>query len=127
MDTKLISFPEGVPLVDRYEGSSGTIRTIRVIGSRITLDTLVGFFKQGETVEDLADEFPTLSLEQIKAVINWYLTHQREADEYLEEGKVEAEAFWEKITSTPEYKAAREDLLQRCEDFRRRRAQLIDT
>ena len=127
MDTKLIDFPEGVPLVDRYEGSSGTIRTIRVIGSRITLDTLVGFFKQGETVEDLADGFPTLSIEQIKAVINWYLTHQREADEYLRGGEAEAEAFWEEITSKPKYKAAREELLRRCEEFRRQRAQLMDT
>ena len=80
VDTKHIIFPEGVPLVDRDEGG---IRTIRVIGSRITLDRLVGFFKQGETVEDLADGFRTLSFEQIKAVIDWYLTHQREADQYL--------------------------------------------
>ena len=127
MDTKHITFPEGVPLVDRYEGHDGTIRTIRVIGSRITLDTLVGFFKQGKTVKDLARGFPTLSLEQIKAVINWYLTHQREADEYLEEGEAEAEALWKKITSRPEYIAAHEELLRRCEELRRQRAQMIET
>ncbi len=124
MNTKHIIFPEGVPLVDRYEG---TIRTIRVIGSRITLDTLVGFFKQGETVEDLARGFPTLSLEQIKAVIDWYLTHQKEADEYLEEGEAEAEAFWKEYESKPENKAAREELLRRCEELRRQRAQLSET
>lgn len=127
MNTKHISFPEGVPLVERYEGASSTIRTIRVIGSRITLDTLVGYFKQGETVEDLADGFPTLSLEQIRMVINWYLTNQREADEYLKEGEAEAEALWEKITSKPEYKTAHEELLRRCEEFRRQRGQLSDT
>jgi len=124
VDTKHIDFPEGVPLVDRYEGE---IRTIRVIGSRITLDTLVGIFQRGETVEYLADGFPTLSLEQIKAVIGWYLTHQREADEYLAVREAEAEALWQKISSRPEHKAAHEELLRRCEEFRRQRAQLIGT
>jgi uncharacterized protein (DUF433 family) len=100
VNSKHIIFPEGVPLVDRYEGR---IRTIRVIGSRITLDTLVGFFQQGEAVEDLADGFPTLSLEQIEAVTGWYLTHQREANEYLEEREAEAEKLRQEIESQPGY------------------------
>ena len=69
MDTKHITFPEGVPLIDRNEGYDGTIRTIRVIGSRITLDTLVGVYQRGDTVEELTEAFPSLSLAQIKAVI----------------------------------------------------------
>ena len=112
MDTKLISFPEGVPLVERYEGPTGSIRTIRVIGSRITLDTLVGYFKQGETVDDLADGFPTLSLDHIKAVIGWYLTHQEEADEYLKKGEIEAEKLWQRIESRPGHAEQREKLLR---------------
>ena len=112
MDTKHIDFPEGVPLVDRYEGYDGTIRTIRVIGSRITLDTLVGFYRQGETVEDLTEAFPSLSLAQIKAVIGWYLTHQREADEYLEEGDAEEERLIQRIESQPGYAEWREKLLR---------------
>jgi uncharacterized protein (DUF433 family) len=110
--SKHIIFPEVVPLVDRYEG---TIRTIRVTGSRITLDTLVGFFEQGETVEDLARGFPTLSLEQIKAVIDWYLTHQNEADEYLKEGELEAERLRQWIKSQPGY-AERREKLRRCRE-----------
>ena len=117
MSTKHINFPEGVPLVDRYEGR---IRTIRVIGSRITLDTLVGFFRQGETLEDLANGFPTLSLEQIKGVIDWYLTHQREADEYLAEGDAEEERQRQWIESQPDYAERRERL-------RRYREQMLRT
>jgi uncharacterized protein (DUF433 family) len=112
VDTKHIDFPEGVPLIDRYEGHDGTIRTIRVIGSRITLDTLVGFFKQGKTVKDLARGFPTLSFEQITAVINWYLTHQREADEYLAEGDAEEERQRQWIESQPGYAEHREKILR---------------
>ena len=119
MNTKHIIFPEGVPLEYR-DGS------IRVIGSRITLDTLVHIFQRGETVEYLAEGFPTLSLEQIKAVIDWYLTHEREADEYLAESEAEAEAVWKEISSKPEYKAARAELLRRCEELRRQRAQLSE-
>ena len=117
MNTKHIDFPEGVPLVDRYEG---TIRTIRVIGSRITLDTLVHIFQRGDTVEDLAEGFPTLSLQQIKTVIDWYLAHQREADEYLEERETQAERVRQLIESQPGYAEQREKL-------RRYREQLIKT
>lgn len=119
MNSNQIIFPRDVPLEYR-DGS------IRVIGSRITLDTLVGFFRQGKTVEGLACSFPTLSLEQIKAVINWYLTHQREADEYLEESEAEAEAVWKKISSKPEYKAFHEEMLRRKQEFLRQREQLSE-
>jgi len=112
VDTKHITFPEGVPLIDRNEGYDGTIRTIRVIGSRITLDTLVGVYQRGDTVEELTEAFPSLSLAQIKAVIGWYLTHRREADEYLEEGEAEAEATWKRIESQPGYAEWREKLLR---------------
>jgi uncharacterized protein (DUF433 family) len=114
VNTKHIDFPEGVPLVDRYEG---TIRTIRVIGSRITLDTLVHIYQRENSVEYLEQGFPTLSLEQIKAVINWYLTHQREANEYLEEGDAEAERQRQWIESQPGYAERREKLLRQREQM----------
>ena len=117
MNTEHISFPEGVPLVDRYEGR---IRTIRVVGSRITLDTLVHIYQRGDTIERIAVGFPTISLEQIKAVIDWYLTHQKEADQYLEEREVWAEKLRREIESQPGYIPLREKL-------RRWREQMIKT
>ena len=84
--------------------------SIRVIGSRITLDTLVGVFKRGNTVEELTEAFPSLSLEQIRAVIDWYFTYQSEADEYLEEGEAEAEKLRQEIESQPGYVPLREQL-----------------
>ena len=117
MTTKHITFPEGVPLVDRYEGK---IHTIRVIGSRITLDTLVRIYQRENSVEYLTEGFPTLSLEQIRAVIDWYLTHQKEADEYLKEREAAEEQIRQRIESQPGYAERREKL-------RRYRAQLIKT
>ena len=86
-----------------------------MIGSRITLDTLIGVFKRGDTVEELTEAFPSLSLKQIRAVINWYFTHQGEADEYLEEGQAKAEKLRQWIESQPGYAERRERLL-RCRE-----------
>jgi uncharacterized protein (DUF433 family) len=103
VDTKQIVFPAEVPLEYRDRG-------IRVIGSRITLDTLVGVFKRGETVEELTEAFPSLSLDQIRAVIDWYFSHQSEADEYLEEREAEGERLRQEIESQPGYVPLREKL-----------------
>jgi uncharacterized protein (DUF433 family) len=105
VNTKQIVFPAKVPLEYRD-------RSIRVIGSRITLDTLVGVFKRGETVEELTEAFPSLSLDHIRAVIDWYFTHQSEADEYLEEREAQAERVRQWIESQPGYAAQREKLLR---------------
>lgn len=46
------SFPETVPLAQWEDGS------IRVGGTRVTLDTVVARFKVGDTPEDIHDGFP---------------------------------------------------------------------
>jgi uncharacterized protein (DUF433 family) len=98
-----------------YQDDRGAIR---VIGSRITLDTLVHKYQIGDTPDDLHEGFPTLSLTQIKGVIAWYLNHTAEADEYLAKGEAEAEETRKRIQSTPRYKELTELIKQR-------RAQLI--
>ena len=103
---KQFTFPDGIPLNQDHAG------TIRVKGSRVTLDTLVGIFKRGDTLDEIAEGFPSLTLAQIDAVIGWYLNHQSEADEYLEEGYIEAERLRREIESQPEYIAFREKLLR---------------
>ncbi len=79
-----------------HQDSEGTIR---VKGSRITLDTLVGTFNKGETVEEIQDGFPSLSLSQIQGVIAWYIENQDDADEYLNERAAEAETLKRMIES----------------------------
>ena len=91
---------------------------IRVIGSRITLDTLVGTYKRGDTLEEIHEGFPSLSLAQINGVITWYLNHTAEADEYLAKVDAEAEELRKRIQSEPRYKELDELL-------KRRREQLI--
>jgi uncharacterized protein (DUF433 family) len=100
---------------------------IRVIGSRITLDTLVHKFKGGRTPEELQKSFPSLSLAQINGVIAWYLNHTAEADEYLAKGDAEEEELIERLQSDPRHKELRQLMMQRWEQLlKQRREQLIE-
>lgn len=63
---------------------------IRVGGSRVTLDTLIGAFRDGASAEAIADQYPSLSLADIYAVIGFYLHHQAEVDAHLEQHHQEA-------------------------------------
>lgn len=96
--------------------------TIRVIGSRITLDTLVNIWKRGDTFEEIQDGFPTLSLDQIEGVIAWYLNNTAAADAYLEEQEAEAEALRKEIESRPSYIAFNEEIKRRWEQLISHRA-----
>ncbi len=99
MNSLRFNFPHTVPLVQWEDGS------IRVHGSRVTLHTIVGRFRVGDTLEDIHDGFPTVSLTQINAIIDWYLNNQAEVDAYLEQEEAEAEKMRQEIESTPEYQA----------------------
>ncbi len=55
---------------------------IRVGQTRVTLVTLISFYKQGESPEALHEAFPTVSLGDVYAVVAYYLAHQAEVDAY---------------------------------------------
>ena len=56
---------------------------IRVAGTRITLDSLIACYEQGETPEELALNFPPLQLADVYAAIGYYHRHRAEVDAYL--------------------------------------------
>ena len=66
---------------------------LRVAGTRVTLDTILSLYKAGATPEEIADDFPSLELADIFAVITYYLRHRSEVEAYLEQGRREAEAL----------------------------------
>lgn len=55
----------------------------RVDNSRVTLDTVVGAFRDGATAEDIAEQYSAISLGQVYAVIAYYLSHTAGVDDYL--------------------------------------------
>lgn len=51
-----------------------------IAGSRVSLDSIVYAFLEGQTAESIAQSFPVLSLEQVYGAIAFYLANQREVD-----------------------------------------------
>jgi uncharacterized protein (DUF433 family) len=58
-------------------------------GTRISLDSIVYAFLDGESPESIAQNFPLLSLEQIYGGITFYLANRELIDAYLKEGEKE--------------------------------------
>jgi uncharacterized protein (DUF433 family) len=73
--------------------------TVRVTGSRITLDTIVSAFKKGATAEQIQDSFPSLSLREIYGTIAYYLEHEADVETYLKARREAATALQQEIES----------------------------
>lgn len=102
-----------VPLVFADDGSA-----IRIAGTRLTLDTIVGAFKRGATAEEIVQDYPPVSLPDVYAVIAYYLRHRSEIEDYLVKRALAHGELRREIESRPEYKELRERLLARIDQAR---------
>ena len=68
---------ESIPVVMDHDG------VMRILHSRVTLDTLVCAFQDGATAEEIARQYPTVSLADIYSIIGYYLRRRPEIDAYL--------------------------------------------
>ena len=57
--------------------------TIRVVGTRLTLDTIVTAYRDGASPEEIAKRFPGLSLPDAYAIVGYYLRYPGEVNAYL--------------------------------------------
>lgn len=64
-----------------------------VAGSRVSFDSIVYAFWNGQTAESIAQSFPTLTLEQVYGATAYYLAHQVEVDRYLERRRSDHDAL----------------------------------
>lgn len=64
---------------------------IRVGGTRVTLDTVIGEYEDGATPEEIVMHYDTLQLADVHAVISYYLRHRTEVGEYLKQRRQEGE------------------------------------
>ena len=60
-------------------------------GTRISLDSVVYSFNEGQSPEAIQGDFPSLKRSQIYGAIAFYLDHQAAIDQYLEETEREFE------------------------------------
>ncbi len=98
-----------VPLVLGEDG------TIRITGSRVTLDSVVHQFKNGATAEQIQEDFPSLQLPDIYSVIAYYLQHSGTVEEYLQQQELDA-------AQTRQFIESRQNITIISERLRRRRA-----
>ncbi|RUT08504.1 hypothetical protein DSM106972_016720 [Dulcicalothrix desertica PCC 7102] len=78
--TPLETNPDGVVLVGK---------------TRVTLDTVVAVFNQGATAEEIVFRYPSLKLADVYATIAFYLNHQQEVEEYLQQRRQKGQAVRE--------------------------------
>ena len=104
---KQLTLKQTTPLLNEKDG------TIRVRGSRVTLDTIVSAFQKGSTAEQIQDSFPSLSLRQIYGAIAYYLERKDEVNSYLKRRQAAAQALRREIESEPENTRFRERIRDR--------------
>jgi uncharacterized protein (DUF433 family) len=87
--------------------------TIRIKGSRVSLDSIVHHFKLGATAEQVQDSFPSLSLREIYGAITYYLENEGTVEEYLRRQTEEAQATRRFVESRANTTALRERIRAR--------------
>ncbi len=60
---------------------------IRIKGTRIGIETILGYYLRGINPETLAEWYPNLSLDQIFATLTYYFANRDKIDHYLAEGE----------------------------------------
>lgn len=75
------------PHVVQVEGKYG--RRAFVKGTRIPVSLVAFFFKTGSTPDEILLFYPHLTAAQVYDAISYYLDHQREIEEELQENEIE--------------------------------------
>jgi uncharacterized protein (DUF433 family) len=86
---------------------------VRIKGTRVSLDTVIGAFQNGCTPEQIVYKYPSLNLPDVYAVITYYLRHRQEVEAYLEQQRQGAEGMRREIEERFSPRGVRERLLSR--------------
>ena len=103
----MVTTTEVIPLETDQHG------VIRVSNTRVTLDTVVTAFKDGATAEEIAQQYPTVSLADVYYVIGYYLHKRDEIEAYLGKRKQEADELQKQMEARFNPIGIRERLLAR--------------
>ena len=87
----------------------------RVAGTRVSLDSIVYAFLNGQTPESIAQSFPVLDLEQVYGAITYYLANRAGVDSYLRKHRADYErlreeahradpAFYQKLANARQHR-----------------------
>ena len=110
--------PQVVPLRADEQG------TLRLGNTRVSLDSVILAFKEGATPEEIVENFDTLVLADVYAVIGYYLKNTPAVEGYLKKQATEAgdlHADWK--ARWPEHGSYRQVLLARQRSKEQRHAE----
>lgn len=86
---------------------------MRVAGTRVSLDSVLYAFNEGATPEEIVQDFPTLDLAAVYAVVGYYLQNRAEVEQYIEQRKMQREESEREIEARFNPTGLRERLLAR--------------
>lgn len=86
---------------------------IRIGGTRVTLQTVIAAYDDGAGPEEIALQYPALTLEQVYATISYFLGHEADLRAYIDEERVASGAERHRTDAHPEIARLRERLLAR--------------
>jgi uncharacterized protein (DUF433 family) len=102
--------PVAVPLHTDPHG------TVRVGGTRVTLQTLLASFLDGATPEQMIQDFDTLKLADVYAVVAYYLKNRAAVDAYLGEQRKKGEEVRREMEAIFDQAGMKERLLARRQE-----------
>jgi len=113
----MLNLPETVALPLKMDEHG----TIRVSGTRVTLDTIITSYLQGNSPEIIHECFDVVPLNDVYATIAYYLAHEDEINTYLSQRDAEAERIrkqWE-ASYTSEHRARLKELKRLADQNRK--------
>jgi uncharacterized protein (DUF433 family) len=103
----LVVIDQPIPLTTDTDG------IVRVASTRVTLDTVIAAFREGATPETIAQQYPSLALADVYAVIGYYLNHRPEVHAYLQQREQAASQIRQENEAHFDPAGVRERLLAR--------------
>jgi uncharacterized protein (DUF433 family) len=86
---------------------------MRVGNTRVSLDSVIHAFNEGATPEEIVQQYTTLNLGEVYAVIGYYLQHAEEVEDYLQQRKAQRADLKKEIESRFDPSGIRSRLLAR--------------
>jgi uncharacterized protein (DUF433 family) len=105
--TMLVFESKPIPLESREGGA------IMVAGTRIPLDTVIHAFRNGDSAEEIVEQYDTLHIADVYTILGYYLDHQEEIDDYLRRRQTDAGEFRRNMEAQFPSHGLRESLLAR--------------
>src|SRR5688500_13420729 len=98
---------EPVPLRSEADGS------VRVGNTRVLLELVAAAFSDGASAEEIVEQFPTLDLADVYAVLAFCLRNTSEVNAYIRERQLYADQVRAKVEAKQDRASIRERLLAR--------------